>query len=156
MWSCITNPGPRSRVQGSRPVCHEFSCYCEKESESVSCSVRSESLWPYGLWPTRHFCPWSSPGKSPGVDSHALLQGNFPTQGSNLGLLHRKQILYCLSHQGSCTVVLLYQRIFSKRYFVQITGKLSSSESRFNLHTVNQHTYILLNTKKSCRFSHLL
>ena len=29
-----------------------------------------------------------------------LLQGIFPTQGSNLGLLYCRQILYCLSHQG--------------------------------------------------------
>ena len=28
-------------------------------------------------------------------------QGIFPTQGSSLGLLHCKQILYCLSHQGA-------------------------------------------------------
>ena len=32
---------------------------------------------------------------------HALLQGIFLTQGSNLGLLHCRQILYYLSHQGS-------------------------------------------------------
>ena len=28
-------------------------------------------------------------------------QVNFPTQGSNLGLLHYRQILYSLSHQGN-------------------------------------------------------
>ena len=32
---------------------------------------------------------------------HFLLQGSFPTQGSNLGLLYCRQILYCLSHQRS-------------------------------------------------------
>ena len=32
---------------------------------------------------------------------HFLLQGIFPTQGLNMGLLHWKQILYHLSHQGS-------------------------------------------------------
>ena len=32
---------------------------------------------------------------------HFLLQGIFLTQGSNLGLLHCRQILYYLSHQGS-------------------------------------------------------
>ena len=36
-----------------------------------------------------------------GVGYHTLLQGNFPTQGSNLSLLHFWQILYHLSHQGS-------------------------------------------------------
>ena len=30
---------------------------------------------------------------------YSLLQGIFLTQGSNLGLLHRRQILYHLSHQ---------------------------------------------------------
>ena len=32
---------------------------------------------------------------------HSLLQGIFPTQGMNPGLLHRKQIIYHLSHQES-------------------------------------------------------
>ena len=32
---------------------------------------------------------------------HSLLQGIFLTQGSNPGLLHCRQILYPLSHQGS-------------------------------------------------------
>ena len=41
------------------------------------------------------------PGKNTGVDSHFLLQGIFPTQGSNLGLPHCRQILYHLSYQGS-------------------------------------------------------
>ena len=36
-----------------------------------------------------------------GVGCQALLQGIFLTQGSNPGLLHCRQILYCLSHQGS-------------------------------------------------------
>ena len=42
-----------------------------------------------------------SPGKNTGVGCHALLQGIFPNQGSNLGLQHCRQILYHLSHQGS-------------------------------------------------------
>ena len=42
-----------------------------------------------------------SPGKNTGVGCHALLQGIFPTQGSNPGLPHCRQILYHLSQQGS-------------------------------------------------------
>ena len=42
-----------------------------------------------------------SPDKNTGVGCHALLQGIFPTWGLNLGLLHCRQILYHLSHQGS-------------------------------------------------------
>ena len=43
----------------------------------------------------------NSPGKNTGVGCHALLQGIFPTQGSNPGLPHWGQILDHLSHQGS-------------------------------------------------------
>ena len=52
-------------------------------------------LWPYGLSPARPLCPWNSPGKNTGVGCHSLLQGIFPTQESNPGLLHCRQILYC-------------------------------------------------------------
>ena len=51
--------------------------------------------------PTRLLCPWDSPGKNSAVGCHALLQGIFPTQGLNPGLLHCRRILYRLSHQGS-------------------------------------------------------
>ena len=43
-------------------------------------------------------CPWDFPGNSTGVDCHFLLQGIFPTQGSNPGLPHCRQTLYRLSH----------------------------------------------------------
>ena len=60
---------------------------------------------PHGLWPTRLFCPWDSPGKNTGGGSHFLLQGTFPTQGSNLHLLNCRKILYHLSHQGSAIAI---------------------------------------------------
>ena len=46
-------------------------------------------------------CPWNSPGQNIRVGSLSLLHGIFPTQGSNQGLQHCRQILYRLSHQGS-------------------------------------------------------
>ena len=46
-------------------------------------SVVSDSLQPHGLEPTGLLSPWNFPGKSPGVGCHFLLQGIFPTQGSN-------------------------------------------------------------------------
>ena len=46
-------------------------------------------------------CLWDFPGKYTGVGCHFLLQEIFPTQGLNQGLLHYRQMLYCLSHQGS-------------------------------------------------------
>ena len=51
----------------------------------------------YLLQPTRLLCPWDSPGKKTGVGSHPLLQGIFPTQGSNPDFLHCRRILIRLS-----------------------------------------------------------
>ena len=67
----------------------------------LSHSVVSSSLRLCGLQPARLFCPWDSPGNNTGMGCHALLQGIFPTRGSNPGLPHCRRILYRLSHQGS-------------------------------------------------------
>ena len=72
----------------------------EKLEVSVSRSVMSNSLWPNGL-----FMGFSRQGY------WILLQGIFPTQGSNLGLLHCRQILYHLSYQGSPRKVLARGKI---------------------------------------------
>ena len=57
-------------------------------------SVMSAVCDPHGLQPARLLCPLDSPGENTGVGCHSLLQGIFPTQGSKLGLLHCRQILY--------------------------------------------------------------
>ena len=62
------------------------------------CSAVSDSLWFYELWPTRLCYPWNFLGKNTGMSCYFLLQGIFLTQGSNLGLLLHRQILYHLSH----------------------------------------------------------
>ena len=80
-----------------------FSWFCsfwQKVCASFSCSiasVMSDSLQPCGLQPAKLLCPWNYPGKNTGVGLHALLQGIFPTQRSNPGLmclLHHRRILY--------------------------------------------------------------
>ena len=76
--------------------CHLGSPLNSNSSESENHSVVSDSLWHHGL-----YSPWSSPGKNTGVGSLLLLQGIFPTQGWNPGLLHCRWILYQLSHKGS-------------------------------------------------------
>ena len=58
------------------------------ESESESHSDVSYSWQPHGL-----YSPWNSSGQNTGVGSLFLLQWIFPTQGSNTGLLHCRQIL---------------------------------------------------------------
>ena len=81
-------------------------------NESESCSVVSDSLQPHGL-----YSPWNSPGQNTGVDSPSLLQGIFPSEGSNPGLLHCRQILYQLRHKRSPYVCIIMKlHIFKIMY----------------------------------------
>ena len=61
-------------------------------------------------WTIAHrlICSWDSPDKNTGVDCHFLLQGIFPTQVSNVHLLHYRQTLYQLSHPGKSYVFINY------------------------------------------------
>ena len=72
----------------------------EVKSESVSLSVRSDSLRPCGLEPSRLLCPFLQARILEWV-AIPFLKGIFPTQGLNSGLLHCRQILYRLSHHGN-------------------------------------------------------
>ena len=72
---------------------------------NVSFSFVSDSLQLHGLQSSRLLCPWNSPGKNTGVGSHFFFQGISSTQGLNPGLLHCRQILYHLSHQGSSRIL---------------------------------------------------
>ena len=56
----------------------------------------SSSLQPHGM-----YSPWNSLGQNTGVGCLSLLQGIFPTQGSNPGLLNCRRILYQVSYQGN-------------------------------------------------------
>ena len=66
----------------------------------LSGSVVCNSLDPMDLSLPGSSVRGDSPGKNPGVGCPALLQGIFPTQGQNPGLLHCRRILYPLNHQG--------------------------------------------------------
>ena len=83
----------------------------------------SNSLQLHGLQPTMLLHPWDFPGNNNGLGCHFLLQGIFPTQGSNPGLLHCRQTLYRLSHQGSQRKYLFLcqrKRWYSKKDPVQL------------------------------------
>ena len=51
------------------------------------------------------YSPWNSPGQNTGVGSLSLLQGIFPTQGSNPGLPHCRRILCQVNHKGSSRIL---------------------------------------------------
>ena len=68
-----------------------------QKSENESHTVVSDFAIPWAV-AQRVLCPRDSPSKNTGVGCHFLLQGIFPTQGLNPGLLHCRQILYQLSY----------------------------------------------------------
>ena len=65
-----------------------------------ACCVLSRSVVSNSCSPPGSSVHGDSPAKNTGVGCHALLQGIFPTQGSNPGLPHCRQIPYHLSPQG--------------------------------------------------------
>ena len=67
-----------------------------RKAESESHAVMSDFLRLHGL-----YSPWNSPGQNTRVGSLSLLQEIFPTQGSNPGLPHCRQIPNQLSHKRS-------------------------------------------------------
>ena len=78
------------------PSVSSLPLYVKVKSKSENRSVVSDFLQPHGLYSL-----WNSPGQNTGVGRLSLLQGIFPTQGSNPGLPHCRQILYQLSHKGN-------------------------------------------------------
>ena len=93
-----------------------------------------------------------SPSKNHGVGFHALLQGIFPTQGSNPGLPHCRRILYHLRHQESSRILEWVAYHFSRGSsrpgnptgFFCIAGRFFTSwATREALKTVLQARYFL-------------
>ena len=70
---------------------------------------------PHGQRSLGGYSPWDSPGQNTEVGSLSLLQGIFPTQGSNPGLPHCGHILHPLSHKGSQRILEWVAYPFSRR-----------------------------------------
>ena len=110
-------------------------------SESERCLVMSDFLRPHGLYSL-----WNSPGQNTGVGSLFLLQGIFPTQGSNPGLLHCRQVLYQLSYQGSPT---LSPDI---KHFLNSILKILDLLTQENLVSIIRKAYYVLGQEELCLF----
>ena len=63
-----------------------YLCMCSLHAQS--CLTPLRSMDPAMGSPARLLCPWDFPDKNTGASCHFLLQGIFPTQGSNPSLLH--------------------------------------------------------------------
>ena len=104
-----------------RWILNQLSCQGSSwSSENEGHSVVSDSLPPHGL-----HSPWNSSGQNTGVGSLSLLQGIFPTQGSNPGLPHCRWILYYLSHKGSPRILQWVAYSFSSSSSSEYSGLIS-------------------------------
>ena len=91
--------------------------------------------------PMKYSLPYSSvheifPGKDTGMGCRFFLQGIFPNQGLNLGLLHCRQILYRLSYKGSLFGILLVVKLYT------LSHKMYNRDNPFP----NDHQLCTLNT----------
>ena len=73
-------------------------------------------LQPHGLQLASLLYPQNSSSKNTRLDSQSLLQGIFPNQRSNPGLLHCRWILYQLDHKGSPRILEWVAYPFSSGY----------------------------------------
>ena len=102
------------------------------------CSTLCELFW---LYPSRLLCPWDSPGKNTEVGCHFLVQGIFPTQGSNQCLLHWLVDSLLLSHLGDL-----------KRLLTSLFSNYIYCEAEFPSHLATKAIYCnRLNTKAGMR-----
>ena len=92
----------RRKQKNTTQACIKYSSsHCPTtRPQSISCSVVSDSCDSMDCSPLGSSVHRILSARIL-VGSHSLLQGIFPTQGSNPGLLHCRQIPYHLSHQGS-------------------------------------------------------
>ena len=94
-------------------VLHDFFWNSALQTLFLPLKVKATQLWSNSLRPQGLYSPWNSPGQHTGVDSLSLLR--IPTQGSNPGLPHCRQILYQLGHKGSSRILEWVAYPFSSR-----------------------------------------
>ena len=107
LFVCLNNMQICRKMLYACNYCNNLYCLlsvkfpvCVREERRRSHSVVSDSATPWTVaYQLLH--QWGSPGKNTGVGCRFLLQGIFPTQGSNPGLPRCRRTLYRLSHQGS-------------------------------------------------------
>ena len=104
-WVAISSS--RGSSQFRYQIC--ISCISCITGRFFTCWTTGEAPWIYS--------PWNSPDQNTGVGSLSLLQGIFPTQGSNPGLSHCRWILYQLSHKGSPRILEWVAYPFSRGSF---------------------------------------
>ena len=118
----LSDPAGWERAPGQRTDANK----CEEQSCGKVNNEQVNTHTFYSLHLKSHSCVWlfATPWTVQSMEfsrpeywsgSFSLLQGIFPTQGSNLGLLHCRWILYQLSHKGSPRILEWVVYSFSRR-----------------------------------------
>ena len=96
----------------------------------LSCSVVSNSLKPFGLQPSKHFCPWNFPGKNTGVGCHFLhLRFHFIELTSAFPLPELFGACYTLQSRSS-KLIPIFSNVFTLGLPRQLSGKESTCQCR--------------------------
>ena len=150
IWEWVAIPFPRGS-SGPRDQTHILCVSCTDKwilyhlshqgSPWVQCVCESHSVVSDSL---RLYSPWDSPGQNTGVSSRSLLQGIFPSQGSNPGLLHCRWV--------QCTM-----KIKRKMELGGQQGELSSTHSvntdpnrkRLTLHLLQKRYYLTTTRRRT-------
>ena len=130
------------RYSDYRQTCILYNLYFSPAYSITHITCQSSShvltlLQLHGPEPASLPCPWDSPGKNTGVGCHSLLQGIFPTQGSNLGLLHCRKILSWLSLLEVVIVIITGTRALIPSFLPSFIHSVLS-------------TYHILHTARAC------
>ena len=112
---------------------------CEVKWKSLSCVRLFATPWANS--------PWNSPGQNTRVGSCSLLQGIFPSQGLNPGLLHCRKILYHLSHQVSPIPSHIFQ-LFQN--FLHSTNPSKPSSPNFLLSLISDTEIVSHTLQATC------
>ena len=120
--------------------------FCPTLCDQMDCTQPGSSVHGY------------SSGKNTGVCCYTLLEGIFPTQGSNTGLPHCRWILYHLSHQRSSKILEWVTYPFSRRSYdpgikpgspaLQVNSLPAELPGKPKEYVVYIHKGILLSHKK--------
>ena len=112
----FTNTGP-SNSKGVNSMLYVYTLaqgMCQQSTVQMTVSIIKwkwkplSCVWLFATpWTVPHQAPLSMKfsSKNTAMGCHSLLQVILPTQGSNLDLLHCRQILYQLSQQGSPSII---------------------------------------------------
>ena len=100
----------------------------------------------HGLLLARFLCPQDSPSKNTGEGCHFLLQAIFLTLGLNPGLLHCREILYCLGHQGTLNILnkCFLEKFFSLNFNIEMC-RLEPVMTQENLANTFQFYFLFCN-----------